>query len=162
MEDTILYVIINKSLKMSAGKAAAQTAHAVALLGDKVKDFTTATRRTVIVLEADSAEQIRNLSIYLEEAGIFSDYYIDEGSNEVPPYSITALAVEPFYANDEAKRQIFADLELFTGLGNKYEDAIDSLERVTRGFRGYDMTSTYDSTPRYFRKTLDYLRERRG
>lgn len=158
MEDSpILYVVLNKELKMSAGKAAAQTAHAVMLLGEHHNDFTDSFKRTVIVLEAKNQAQIENLWEYLTSADIYSNYYIDEGHNEVAPYSITALAVEPIAAYDEAKREIFAPFSLFSAytpdvvIKRDNQIAIDSINHVMP-FQSH--------MPRYVKKTLKWLEER--
>lgn len=145
---------------MSAGKAAAQATHATMMLQERGNWFADRTRRTVIVLEAENAQQITNLWEYLDNAGILAEYYIDEGANEVGAYSITAMAVEPFSADDEEKRQIFESFDLYTGEGNKYEDAYKALNHVARGFRSYDFMTSYDGTPRFMRKTLKWLAER--
>lgn len=102
--DFRMYVIVNKDLKMSKGKVAAQVAHAVARLDILVP------AHTCIVLQA-TTEQIRNLGTYLK-GRLGQATYIDEGANEVPPYSITAMAVEPIYKDDFASLAIFENLEL--------------------------------------------------
>lgn len=79
-----LYVVVNKDLKMSAGKTAAQVAHATARLGEKAP-------KVVIVLEA-TTEQLHNLAAYLKAAKVKYHLYIDEGVNEVPPMSATVMA----------------------------------------------------------------------
>lgn len=79
-----MYVVVNKELNMSAGKTAAQVAHAVSRLDVGVP-------KTTIILEG-TTDQIRNLDIYLERMGIPHHMYIDEGANEVPPMSAAALA----------------------------------------------------------------------
>lgn len=146
---------------MSPGKAAAQAVHAAMMLeGNYSGMFASAYKRTVIVLEAENAEALRNLNEYLTGADIFSEYYIDEGMNEVSPFSITALAVEPIEADDDEKRDILGQFGLFTGEGNKYSEALRYLERVSSGFRGYGGPSTHDATPRFMRKTLEWLRKR--
>jgi len=121
-ENPILYVVLNKELNMSAGKAAAQAVHAAMMLQGVAgsNQFADNYRRTVVVLEAENSEQIRNLHEYLKSARIYSQYYIDEGVNEISAYSITALAVVPFDASDEQKREIFAPFNLFG-----YEDNDD-------------------------------------
>lgn len=111
MENPVVYILLNKDLKMSAGKGAAQAAHAAMLLPSDTRDnFTDCFKRTIIVLEA-TTEQIRNIEEYLDLASIFSCYYIDEGGKDIPSYSITALAVEPIF--NEEQRAIFSDLKLF-------------------------------------------------
>lgn len=118
MKNPIIYVVLNGDLKMSPGKAAAQTAHAVMLLNDKSKEnFLSDYRRTVIVLEAKNSWQIHNLHTYLSETyrfsdiSIDSDYYVDEGINEVDAYSITALAA--FVGDNEKLREIFSSFPLY-------------------------------------------------
>lgn len=110
----IIYIILNGECNMSAGKAAAQATHAAMLLEDNYDgSFAAHYKRTVIVLEAKNSDQIKNLAVYLDGAGIFNDYYIDEGKNEVDAYSVTALVVEPIAHDDTEKRKIFHDLPLF-------------------------------------------------
>lgn len=114
MDNPIIYVVLNKELHMSPGKAAAQAVHAAMMLQDNFGgSFTSAYKRTVIILEAENTNQIRNLHEYLRNAEIFSAYYIDEGNNEVAAYSLTALAVEPFECDDEDLREIFSQFKLF-------------------------------------------------
>ena len=96
-----MYVLVNTDLGMSLGKTSAQVAHAVARIrSNRVP-------HVMIVLEA-TTEQLHNLHEYLEKLGVQSSLYIDEGVNEIPPYSVTALAVEPFNELDGLK-------ELFEG-----------------------------------------------
>ena len=79
-----LYVIVNKDLGMSAGKVAAQVAHAVARID--------AYPPHVTVILGGTTEQIHNLDEYMTRAKMPHHMYIDEGANEVPPMSATALA----------------------------------------------------------------------
>lgn len=113
-ENPILYVVLNGSLKMSSGKAAAQAVHAAMLLEGNYKKpkFVAGYKRTVVVLEAKDGETIKNLLEYLQGAGIFAAYYIDENPED-QPYQITALAVEPIAHDDTEKRSIFSDFPLF-------------------------------------------------
>lgn len=105
---------------MSPGKAAAQAVHAAMMLEERGLEFTKFSKRTVIVLEAKNAGTLKSLQEYLDIADIWSDYYIDEGVNEVSPYSPTALAVEPIDADDTDKRELFSGFNLFGS--NDYED----------------------------------------
>jgi peptidyl-tRNA hydrolase len=145
---------------MSAGKAAAQAVHAVMTLGVSLKGFSDTHKRTVIILEADNEQQLRNLDEYLDGASIYSDYYIDEGMNEVAPYSITALAVEPIASDDEDKRAIFEQFSLFRGESDDYTEAYEHLSIACRGFRDYDYASMGNHTPRHIKKTLKWLKDR--
>lgn len=110
----VIYVILNGSLNMSPGKAAAQAVHAAMMLNITHRtNFIMNYRRTVIVLEAKNHAQMLGISDYLVEADIDHEYYVDEGVNEVDAFSTTAIAVEPFDSNDRQKRKIFAGLPLY-------------------------------------------------
>lgn len=79
-----IYVVVNKDLKMSSGKVAAQVAHTVARLEMGIP-------HVVIVLEG-TTDQLWGLDRYLQYTPYCGEVYIDEGANEVPPMSPTALA----------------------------------------------------------------------
>ena len=113
MENPVLYVVLNGELNMSSGKAAAQAVHAAMLLeGNYDGLFVAGYKRTVVVLEAKDGETLKNLLEYLQGAGIFASYYIDENP-ENKPYQVTALAVEPIAYDDEEKRSIFEEFPLY-------------------------------------------------
>lgn len=112
--NTIQYVVVNKDLKMTAGKAMAQVAHAVSLVS-KAKDiraYNKAKQRTVIVLEGNAA-QIENLALYLFERGVHAEYVIDEGVNEIPTMSITALATQQLDIDDKETRGLLSGFKLY-------------------------------------------------
>lgn len=112
----LLYVLINGELKMSPGKVAAQTVHAIGELNrysDEFRLFSYEPKRTVIVLEAKDSQQIINFKRYLEYLNIKAGFYVDEGANEVSPYSITAMAIGPLYTDDEETREIFKPFSLY-------------------------------------------------
>lgn len=101
---------------MSPGKGAAQAVHAAMLLeGNYDGLFVEGYKRTVIVLEAENGDTLKNLLEYCQGAGVFATYYIDEVSEKGKPYQVTALAVEPIPFDDEEKRSIFKDFPLFGG-----------------------------------------------
>lgn len=113
-ENPVLYVVLNGSLNMSAGKASAQAVHAAMLLeGNYPGLFVSAYKRTVVVLEAKDSETLRNLLEYMQGAEIFGAYYIDEQSEKGHPYQITALAVEPIAHDDKVRRSVFSDFPLY-------------------------------------------------
>lgn len=113
----VIYILINDSLNMSPGKAAAQTAHVMASLkkfhGHQFTKFADAPVRTVIVLAAKNQQQMENLEEYLYQLDIPSGSYIDEGINEVDSYSETAMAAGPISWDDWEKRDIFKSFELY-------------------------------------------------
>lgn len=116
MKNPVIYIILNGELKMSPGKAAAQAVHAAMMLSaNSKKEFLSDYKRTVVVLEAKNANQIKNLYAYLEDTDLDCDYYIDEGVNEVDAYSVTALAVGLIESTDEETRSMFSQFPLFTG-----------------------------------------------
>lgn len=112
--NTIQYIVVNKELKMSAGKAMAQVAHAVSLVSKSkdIRAYNNAKQRTVIVLEGTAA-QIENIALYLYERGIHAEYVIDEGVNEIPTMSITALATQQIDVEDKDTRGYFWGFELY-------------------------------------------------
>lgn len=109
MKQPTIYIFINKSLKMNAGKVAAQASHAAALVspGAKWKGYP---ERTIIVKECKNAEQITNIQKYLTERKIKSFLVIDEIVAGVP-YQITALGVEVM--EREKGWDLFFPLDLF-------------------------------------------------
>ncbi len=153
-ENPVLYVVLNGSLNMSSGKAAAQAVHATMLLeGNYDGLFVSAYQRTVVVLEAKDGETINNLLEYLQGAEIFATYYIDERSEDGTPYQITALAVEPIAYDDEEKRSIFKDFELF-GKGSQSENVwlhLSSYINHNEGWLG---------VPWYVRKTVKWFKNK--
>ena len=99
---------------MSAGKAMAQVAHAImtAATYEDIDNYFQAKQRTIIVLEG-SGQQILALYDYLKQRDISSDYVIDEGVNEIPTMSVTALATEAFDIDDIEKRNMFSGFDLY-------------------------------------------------
>lgn len=155
-KNPILYVILNKELNMSAGKASAQAVHAAMMLENNYSGlFASSYKRTVVVLEAENSEQIKNLYVYLGGAGIFADYYIDEGVNEVSAYSVTAMAVEPIDSGDKEKRAIFEQFNLFsTPIAPAPKRARDALEDIVDAYTGFGD----DIAPKAVRSALKHFR----
>lgn len=84
---------------MNPGKMAAQVGHAVAgsfRVSTSSPDnmWHKAAHRWLIVLEADNDTHLTNIREYLQERHVNSYAIIDEGVNEIRPFSITALGVE--------------------------------------------------------------------
>lgn len=93
----VIYIFLNKSLKMSVGKAAAQAAHAtvmsvIATDGTGHMEWLNSPHRTIIVLEARDEAHMKNVRAYLAERKVSSVRIIDEGVNEIDPHVWTALA----------------------------------------------------------------------
>lgn len=115
MKNPVIYILLNGELRMSPGKAAAQSVHAIASLHRHygLAEFSCRAKRTVIVLEAKNQQQMDNLEDYLMQLEVPSGSYIDEGVNEVDAYSVTALAVGPIEGDNEELRAIFSSFDLY-------------------------------------------------
>ena len=96
----VIYVVVNQSLNMSAGKLAAQVGHAVALAVIKETDdnlrlkWEVAHHRWMIVLEAEDESHMRSAMQYLADRCVGVWDVIDEGVNEVRPMAMTAFATQ--------------------------------------------------------------------
>lgn len=158
MDNPVVYIIINSELRMSAGKAAAQAVHAAMMIRDYTENFLDSYKRTVIVLESKDAQQLENLWEYLDNAGIHSEYYIDEGRNEIDAYSITALAVEPIAHDDTEKREIFESFRLFTEFNwnSLYETPEYNYSNAWR-YLTYIKENNRGKIPHHVKKTMDWL-----
>lgn len=130
MSQYVQYIVANKGLGMSAGKLAAQVAHAAVkgyeitlahwqptgvekLPGPNPITEWNATGHTKIVLEARDTEHLIAFRDYAKSRGVNSWLVIDEGRTEVEPHSPTALG---FPILDKADRDVaftFADLKLY-------------------------------------------------
>lgn len=112
-----MYVLVNEDLKMSRGKVAAQVAHAVARLYVKYPQIDDEPQ-TVIILGA-STNQLIALNTYCGANDIRNYIYVDEGVNEIPSYSFTAMAIEPLDEHyTEWGYSTDVDLSGFKLLGN--------------------------------------------
>lgn len=114
-----VYVIANKGLHMSGGKLAAQVAHAVMMAAadqskELFKQWTNSMHRTIIVLEADDEAHMRNIHSYLSERGFRMSLIIDEGVNEITPYTVTAMASEVLDRNDPNVAAAFGSFKLYS------------------------------------------------
>lgn len=131
MPQYVQYIVANKGLGMSAGKLAAQVAHAAVkgyeLTVDRLSDSDVAdlvegrdsikewnaTGHTKIVLEARDTEHLTAFREFAKSRGFNSWLVIDEGRTEVAPHSPTALG---FPILDKADRDVahtFADLRTY-------------------------------------------------
>ncbi len=94
-----MYIVLNKGLNMSTGKAAAQASHAAveAYLASPDDNLRRVWHRgghyTKIVLEAKDAEELKTVQHYLRDRGFDSCLIIDEGRTEIDPFTPTALGV---------------------------------------------------------------------
>lgn len=127
MKNPTIYVILNKSCNMNAGKAAAQTAHAVSgicsILSNEVKkgidmsQWVKINPRTVIVLESKNSSEMSKFGEYLKENNIQFYKYRDENSG----YEHTAMALEILDKSDERTGLMLSWFELFSYEDNKLQ-----------------------------------------
>lgn len=130
-----MYIFINKGLRMSAGKIAAQAGHAAVEAyretTEKAKQETSdssgfdhRTQRLIdewykgghyakYVMEARDDAHMRNIKDYLEARDFKTVLIIDEGHTEVPPLSATALGVELVDKDDPHTAATFSSFQLF-------------------------------------------------
>ena len=118
MINPVVYIFINKSLHMSAGKVGAQAAHA-AMMGaigsrtERRREWLKSPHRTIIVLEARDADHIHNIEQYLFERGFGSKTIIDEGVNEIDPHVPTALTTAILDKDNELVYKTFSSFSLY-------------------------------------------------
>lgn len=120
----VQYLVANKGLGMSAGKLAAQVAHASVkgyqmtqgLLDGESTDVLTEwdkTGHTKIVLEATDTAHLTAFREFAKSRGFNSWLVIDEGRTEVAPHSPTALGFPILDKSDRDVAHTFADLRTY-------------------------------------------------
>jgi PTH2 family peptidyl-tRNA hydrolase len=122
MPNYVQYLVANKGLGMSAGKLAAQVAHAAVKgyeltlgslqMGAEIEEWNK-TGHTKIVLEVADTAHLQAFREFAKSRGFNSWLVIDEGRTEVAPHSPTALG---FPILDKADRDVahtFADLKTY-------------------------------------------------
>ena len=120
MEETktnpVMYLFVNKGLKMSTGKAIAQGAHAACEAvrisnPDMVKAWNEFGFYTKMIMEARDENHLATIQKYLEERNVNSIMIIDEGRTEIPKHSKTALGAE--IVDKNTLGPIFQEFDLF-------------------------------------------------
>lgn len=111
MKKPTIYIFMNKSLGMGAGKLAAQAAHAIAKV--PIGKEWDAPHRTILVMQARDENHLDKIARYLEERKVKSYSIIDEGVNEIEPHTITALATQVVDKDSPITDDIFSTFELY-------------------------------------------------
>jgi PTH2 family peptidyl-tRNA hydrolase len=107
-------IVIREDLKLSKGKAAAQTAHAsllsyeLAAPQDRKKWKEQGQKK--VVLKVNSLEEIYKLEKEAKKLGLPFAVIEDAGLTEIPPGTVTAIGIGP--ANAEGVDKITKDLQL--------------------------------------------------
>lgn len=96
--EPVMYIFLNKGIKMSKGKIAVQAAHAsckamVISKPEILKEWDNGPF-VKIMLEALNDKHIYTIEKYLNDNNIHCITICDEGRTEIEPGSITALGVE--------------------------------------------------------------------
>ncbi len=112
----VMYIIMNKGIKMSTGKMIAQGSHAACEAvriskPELVEVWNRFGFYTKLVLEARNEKHLTTFKTYLEERNIKSVLIIDEGRTEIEKHTPTALGVEIVDKNELGP--IFKELNLF-------------------------------------------------
>ena len=111
----VIYIFMNKSLGMSAGKLAAQAAHAAVVigLGNNNAEWLNYPHRTILIMQARDEAHMHNIAQYLKERGIKTTPIIDEGVNEIDPHVWTALATDILDKDDDNVAKSLSTFKLF-------------------------------------------------
>lgn len=112
----VMYIFINKGLKMSTGKCVAQGAHAACEAvriskPEMVKAWNEYGFYTKMVMEARDADHLKDIQKYLQDRDIKSALIIDEGRTEILKHTPTALGVEIIDKNTLGP--VFQEFDLF-------------------------------------------------
>lgn len=116
--NSVMYIFINKSLHMSAGKLGAQAAHA-AIEAYKISkeglvdEWYLGRHYTKLVMQASDEQNILTIQRYLKEREFESKIIVDEGMTEIDPHQITALGVEVVDRNDPYTWATFGTFKLY-------------------------------------------------
>jgi peptidyl-tRNA hydrolase, PTH2 family len=119
-----MYIFVNRGLKMSPGKLAAQVAHA-AIEAYKLSEsrgnepgkclvrqwYEQGT--TKIVMLAEDTEQLLMIERYLKERGYNLHLVIDEGRTEIKSFTPTALGVELVDKDDPKVAEHFGHFKTY-------------------------------------------------
>lgn len=114
----VMYVFLNRGLRMTIGKAGAQIGHAVsraqeASRPDLVAEWKRSKHETTLIMLATSTEDLLLKERYLNDRGFETELIIDEGRTEVPPHSATAFGV-PIVDKDEPEvLAAFSDFKVY-------------------------------------------------
>jgi len=92
-------IVVRKDLNLSIGKTAVQVAHAsvaaYAKTGKLIKDKWEQEGAKKVVLQVDSENELKTLQQKAKHRGLTTVLIKDAGLTEIPPGTITALAIGP-------------------------------------------------------------------
>lgn len=114
-----MYLFVNDGLDMSAGKIAAQVAHAAveAYLATPDNNTKRVWHRgghyAKYVMHARDSEHLRDIERYLNDRGFDTVLIIDEGHTEIDPIQPTALGVVIVDRDDAHVQATFSSFDLY-------------------------------------------------
>lgn len=113
-----MYIFVNKSLHMTAGKLGAQAAHAAVQAfqlskPEMIDAWNLGKHYAKYIMQARDAEHIINIQRYLSERNIKSEIIMDEGMTEIDPHQVTALGVEIVDRADKDTLATFSTFQLY-------------------------------------------------
>ena len=115
--EAVMYIFINRELRMSAGKLGAQSAHAAVEAyrssDPKLVKQWYNTGHTKLILQARDSETLQTIERSLNKHGLKTFPVIDEGRTEIDPNQFTALGVEIVNKANEYIQDIFSTFQLY-------------------------------------------------
>ncbi len=113
-----MYLFVNRGLKMSPGKIAAQASHAAVeaySISDQamIDHWRVGGHYTKLVMLAEDDVHLLSIKHYLEERGFGTVLIIDEGRTEIKPHSMTALGVRIVDRDDPHTAATFESFRMY-------------------------------------------------
>lgn len=146
-----MYLFINKGLRMSPGKIAAQAGHAAveaALLSNGITSQMTTEKAALwdawrlglhyakYVMEARDSEHLRDIERYLNDRGFRTALIIDEGHTEIAPIQPTALGVALVDKDDPHTAATFSSFSLYREPRPLSPDEVEKMRAALRAPHG--------------------------
>ena len=99
----VMYILVNKSVKLSSGKLASQVGHAVQkttqrCIGTAKWESYIHGRMPKVVLKVLTDEQF--IDILNQTKSICKSYVVDEGRTQCKPDTVTAVGYDPLFDNE--------------------------------------------------------------
>ena len=114
----VMYIFVNKGLKMSTGKVASQVAHASLLAGvnskkSLLKSWNQGGHYPKLIMQCRDTEHMEQVQHYIQDRGFQTFRIIDEGLTEIEPFSFTAFGVVLVDKDKEHVLKTFSSFELY-------------------------------------------------
>ena len=118
MARPVMYLFLNKGLGMSAGKLAAQAAHAAVEAytisqPELIEQWRLGQHYTKLTMQARDEQHLYTIQRYIADRGIRSQMIFDEGATEIEPHQATALGVPIVDKDDPHIEATFSTFQLY-------------------------------------------------